>query len=78
MTKPKAADPCNKTTEAEIVRQAREHNNRYLLPHRYRRPGPWVPMDEKDRLYEACENLVMRREARWLQGDMAPGIELLK
>lgn len=62
-----------KTLSKDIWLKAKQHGNRYLLPMRFRKGAD----PEKDRLYDACGYLVMEREARWLQGSMAPGIELI-
>jgi len=63
--------------EAHIMRQAREHDGRYLLRNRYRSHSP--PSD-LDRQYEACERIVDRGNARWIprSSSMAPGIEILE
>ena len=63
----------------ELVREifdiaAAHDRQRYLLPHRP--GGPSFPPDERDLRYEACKHLVDRGNARWLTGQMRPGIQL--
>ena len=72
------AQPTTTDREADIIRQAREHKGRFLLPRRYRGAPLCGDLSETDHQYDACQRLVDRREARWLTGNMAPGIELLK
>jgi hypothetical protein len=59
---------------------ASRHEGRYLLPERMdRRPVGTVPdPDENERNWEACRALVENGEARWMTGELAPGIELAR
>lgn len=57
---------------ALIVRAAKSHDDRYLLPRR-----TWVGSNpDADALYDACHSLIAGGYARWMSGNLAPGIRL--
>lgn len=60
----------------KIYEIARAHNDRYLLPVRYRRARPWEEPTTLDREYSACDELVDGGYAHWLRTRKFPGIEL--
>jgi hypothetical protein len=56
---------------------AREHEGRYLLRRRFRRPEPYDLKSDTDKDWDAAEALVDRGEARWISrySTLHPGIE---
>ena len=61
-----------------IWQQAKEHNGRYLLAHRYRRPKPWEVPSGLDDKYDACQWLASQGYAEWLSAfsSKSPGIQI--
>jgi hypothetical protein len=57
-------------TPAQVYAVAEAHDNRYLLP------SPFNTSDDAIAQRAACEALVESGHARWLAGNMAPGIRL--
>lgn len=60
----------------DIWAKAKLSNGRFLLPRRFHLPDGLDKRSEIDRQYDACGMLCMDGHARWLDGQMAPGIEL--
>ena len=64
------ADPAI-DAEAIMIAEAKSHNGRFLLRHRYSRIAT-----EEDPLWQTAKRLVEKRQARWISGNLWPGIEL--
>ncbi|MCH7936639.1 MAG: hypothetical protein IH994_06060 [Proteobacteria bacterium] len=62
----------------QIAKAAEVHDGRYLLARRYHTPKPWAEKTDLDHAYDACEELVKEGRARWIKGNFAPGIELVR
>lgn len=61
--------------QRNIVREASSRTH-YLLPRRFTRLRDASVKTEVDLEYEACESLVYSGHARWLAGELSPGIRL--
>lgn len=59
-----------------IFASAEAHDGKHLLPRRPYRPIKYDPPTDLDREYEACDDLVASGHARWMTGNLSPGISL--
>ena len=49
----------------KIVEVAREHDGIYHLARRFRGRKPYEPKNDLDREYDACQEIVNKKLARW-------------